>query len=431
MSKNEGVLVIGGGIAGIQAALDIAEQGVTTYLLEKSPSIGGHMAMLDKTFPTLDCSACILTPKMVEVSRHPNIELLTYSELQEVKRNGRGFDAKILKKPRFVDETKCTGCGICAQHCPVEVPNEFDMGLGIRKAIYVPFPQAVPLRYTIDDTHCVKCGLCQRICQLEAIDFDQQPELINLKVGAIVVATGFEIFDAEKKSEYGYGRYSNVITSLELERLLNASGPTAGHITRLSDGRIPKKVAFIQCVGSRDERVGNPYCSRVCCMYAIKNAILLKEHVHDVDVAVFYMDIRAYGKGFEEFYQRAKDEFNVRFIRGRVANVVEVPETKDLIVRAEDTEEDKRIEEKFDMVVLSVGLLSSKEILKVGKILDLPLDEHGFPHEADVITNPIAVAKSEGIFVAGTAESPKDIPDSVADASAAAIKAVSYLGGKE
>jgi len=431
MSKNEGVLVIGGGIAGIQAALDIAEQGVTTYLLEKSPSIGGHMAMLDKTFPTLDCSACILTPKMVEVSRHPNIKLLTYSELQEVQRDGRGFDVKILKKPRFVNETKCTGCGICAQHCPVEVPNEFDMGLGIRKAIYVPFPQAVPLRYTIDENHCVKCRLCQRICQLEAINYDQQPELINLKVGAIVVATGFEIFDAKKKSEYGYGRYPNVITSLELERLLNASGPTAGHITRLSDGRIPKKVAFIQCVGSRDEHVGNPYCSRVCCMYAIKNAILLKEHVHDVDVAVFYMDIRAYGKGFEEFYQRAKDEFNVRFIRGRVANVVEVPETKDLIVRAEDTEENKRIEEKFDMVVLSVGLLPSKEIFKVGKILDLPLDEHGFPHEADVITNPIAVAKSEGIFVAGTVESPKDIPDSVADASAAAIKAVSYLGGKD
>jgi len=431
MSRNEGILVIGGGIAGIQAALDIAEQGVTTYLLERSPSIGGHMAMLDKTFPTLDCSACILTPKMVEVSRHPNIKLLTYSELQGVKKSGRGFDVKILKKPRFVDETKCTGCGICAQHCPIEVQNEFDMGLGIRKAIYVPFPQAVPLRYTIDDTHCVKCGLCKRVCQLEAINFDQQPELINLKVGAIVVATGFEIFDAKKKSEYGYGRYPNVITSLELERLLNASGPTAGHITRLSDGRIPKKVAFVQCVGSRDERVGNPYCSRVCCMYAIKNAILLKEHVHDADVAVFYMDIRAYGKGFEEFYQRAKDEFNVRFIRGRVANVVEVPETKDLMVRAEDTEEGRRIEEKFDMVVLSVGLLPSNEIFKVGKILDLPLDEHGFPHEADVITNPITVAKSKGIFIAGTAEGPKDIPDSVADASAAAIKAVSYLGGKD
>jgi len=431
VSRNEGILVIGGGIAGIQAALDIAEQGVTTYLLERSPSIGGHMAQLDKTFPTLDCSACILTPKMVEVSRHPNIKLLTYSELHGVKKSGRGFDVKILKKPRFVDETKCTGCGICAQHCPIEVQNEFDMGLGIRKAIYVPFPQAVPLRYTIDDTHCVKCGLCKRVCQLEAIDFDQQAQLIDLKVGAIVVATGFEIFDAKKKSEYGYGRYPNVITSLELERLLNASGPTAGHITRLSDGRIPKKVAFVQCVGSRDERVGNPYCSRVCCMYAIKNAILLKEHVHDADVAVFYMDIRAYGKGFEEFYQRAKDEFNVRFIRGRVANVVEVPETKDLMVRAEDTEEGRRIEEKFDMVVLSVGLLPSNEIFKVGKILDLPLDAHGFPHEADVITNPITVAKSKGIFIAGTAEGPKDIPDSVADASAAAIKAVSYLGGKD
>ena len=433
MTEKLGILVIGGGIAGIQAALDSAEQGIITYLLEREPSIGGHMAMLDKTFPTLDCSACILTPKMVEVARHPNVKLLTYSELQEVKRSGKSFEVKILKKPRFVDETKCTGCGVCAQHCPVEVPNKFDMNLGVRKAIYVPFPQAVPLKYTIDEEHCLRhtigeiCGLCKRVCKAEAIDFDQKPEIINLKVGAIIVATGFEIFDAHKKSEYGYGRYRNVLTSLELERLLNASGPTAGHVARLSDGRIPKKVAFIQCVGSRDRHVGNPYCSRVCCMYAIKNAILLKEHVPDIDITIFYMDIRAYGKGFEEFYQRAKDEFNVHFIRGRVARVIEIPETKDLIIRADDTEADKPVEEKFDMVILSVGLLPSRGMFEVSKILDITLDEHGFPYEADIKTNPIAVAKAVGIFLAGTAQGPKDIPDSVADASAAAMKAVSFL----
>jgi len=430
--KRQGVLIIGGGIAGIQAALDVAEQGVNVYLVEREPSIGGHMAMLDKTFPTLDCSACILTPKMVEVARHPNIGLLTYSELREVKRVEKGFEVKILKKPRFVDETKCTGCGICAQHCPLEVPNEFDMGLGVRKAIYVPFPQAVPLKYTIDDEHCIQCGLCQRVCKAEAVNLDQRPEVISLTVGAIIVATGFKIFDAKKRSEYGYGRYLNVITSLELERLINASGPTGGRVLRLSDGRIPRRVAFIQCVGSRDQRAwghhytGNPYCSRVCCMYAIKNGVLLKEHIHDIDVTIFYMDIRTIGKGSEEFYQRAREEFNVHFVRGRVAKVIEIPETKNLLVRTEDTETGKAIEREFDMLVLSVGLMPSSGIFELSKILDIPIDEHGFPQGAHVETDRFTTG-GKGIFVVGAAQGPKDIPDSVIDASAAAMKAAISL----
>jgi len=430
LHETSGILVIGGGIAGIQAALDAAEQGATVYLVEREPSIGGHMAMLDKTFPTLDCSACILTPKMVEASRHPNIKLLAYSEVQEVKREGKKFSVRLLKKPRFVDESKCTGCGVCAQHCPVEVPNEFDAGLGVRKAIYVPFPQAIPLKYTIDEKNCIKCGLCQKMCKAGAINYDQKPETINLTVGAIIVATGYATFDAHKKSEYGYGRYPNVITNLELERLLNASGPTGGHIMRLSDGRIPRKVAFIQCVGSRDLHVGNPNCSGVCCMCAIKNGVLLKEHVHNVDVTIFYMDVRTFGKGFEEFYQRAKNEFGINFVRGRVGKVVENPETNNLLLRVENTETSEVIQEEFDMVVLSIGVLPSGGISEISKILDIPIDRYGFFEENDIKTKPIE-SKVEGIFVAGAALGPKDIPDSVADASAAAIKAVTFLTGEK
>ena len=430
MGNTSGILVIGGGIAGIQAALDAAEQGATVYLVEREPSIGGHMAMLDKTFPTLDCSACILTPKMVEASRHPNIKLLAYSEVKEVKRERKNFKVRILKKPRFVDESKCTGCGVCAQHCPIEAPSEFDAGIGVRKAIYVPFPQAVPLKYTIDEENCMKCGLCKRMCKAGAINFDQKPEAVNLTVGAIIVATGYEPFDAHKKSEYGYGRYLNVITNLELERLLNASGPTGGHIMRLSDGRIPRKVAFIQCVGSRDLHVGNPNCSGVCCMCAIKNGVLLKEHVHDVDVTIFYMDIRTFGKGFEEFYQRAKDEFGIHFVRGRVGRVVENPKTNNLLLRVENTETAEVIQKEFDMVVLSIGVVPSAGISEISKILDVPIDRYGFFEEDDIKTNPIA-SKVEGIFVAGAALGPKDIPDSVAGASAAAIKAVTFVRGKK
>jgi len=418
-------LIIGGGIAGIQSALDLADQGFKVYLVEKNLSIGGKMAQLDKTFPTLDCAACIMTPKMVEAGRHLNIQLFTYSEIQDIKKDGNIFKVKIIRKPRYVDETRCTGCGVCAQHCPIEVPNEFDEGLGVRKAIYVPFPQAVPLLYTIDKDSCIDCGLCEKLCQAEAIDRQQQPNEVEVEVGAIVVSTGFELFDVRKKEEYGYGIYPNVITGLTLERLLSASGPTGGHVVRPSDGKIPQRVAFVQCVGSRDEKSGNLYCSRVCCMYATKEAILLKEHVPDVDVTIFYMDVRAYGKGFEEFYQRAKQEFGIKYVRGRVAEIVEDPNTQNLFIRAENTETGEILEHEVDMAVLSAGLVSPRDD-NFEKILPIPVSDDGFFATLNPKSDPVTT-KMEGVFVAGVAESPKDIPDAVIQASAAAMKASSFL----
>ncbi|MEE9508929.1 MAG: CoB--CoM heterodisulfide reductase iron-sulfur subunit A family protein [Candidatus Bathyarchaeia archaeon] len=415
------VLVIGAGVCGIQSSLDLADMGFNVYLVEKNPSIGGHMAQLDKTFPTLDCSACILTPKMVDVARHPNINLLTYSEVKEISKDN-SFEVTILKKPRYIEEEKCTGCGICAQHCPIEVTSEFDMGLGIRKAVYVPFPQAIPLVFTIDKEHCIDCGLCEKMCEAGAVNHDQQPVDIKVKVESIIVATGFHPFDARKKGEYGYGIYDNVYTGLEFERLLSAGGPTGGHLARLSDGRIPKKIAFIQCVGSRDEKVGNLNCSRVCCMYSTKQAILAKEHVHGVDIQIFYSDIRAYGKGFEEFYRRAEDEFGVKFIRGFVSEIVENPETKNLLLRVEDTETEELVEREFDMVVLSTGLWPTKDAEIIEKIFSLPRREDGFFAPADLQLSSV-VTPTGGIYIAGAAEGPKDIPDSISQASAAAMKA--------
>ena len=421
MSETQGIVVIGGGIAGIQAALDLADQGFRVYLVERNPSIGGRMAQLDKTFPTMDCSACILTPKMVDVGRHPNIQLLTYSEVKEVSGSVGNFIVKVLQKPRYVDETKCTGCSICAQHCPVEVPNEFDERLGVRKAIYVPFPQAVPLIFTVDKENCLECGLCEKVCGAEAIDLQQQPMEVDLEVGAIIVATGYDLFDARKKEEYGYGIYDNVITGLALERLLSASGPTGGHVVRTSDGKIPRKVAFVQCVGSRDEKVGNLYCSRVCCMAATKEAQLIKEHVPEVDVTIFYMDIRAYGKGFEEFYRRAEKEFNIKYIKGRVAEILEDPITRNLLIRAENIELGELVEEEADMVVLSAGLVpASTEDVK--KALPIPVGDDSFFATAHPKIDPVTTSL-KGVFTAGVAEGPKDIPDSVAQASAAAMKA--------
>lgn len=284
----------------MQASLDLASRGMKVYLVEKSPSIGGRMAQLDKTFPTLDCSICILAPKMIECSHHSNIQLLTYSEVKEVSGSAGNFIVKVLRKPRYVDEKKCTGCGICTEHCPVEVPNEFDEKLGMRKAVYMPFPQAVPRVVTVDKDNCLECGLCESMCQAEAVDLAQQPEEVNLNVGAIVVAVGFDLFNPSEIPAYGYGRYKNVITALELERLLCASGPTGGHLVRLSDGRIPKKIAFVQCVGSRDIRFGNTYCSSICCKYSAKDAVLVKEHHPDAHVRIFYIDLRAFGRGFQE-----------------------------------------------------------------------------------------------------------------------------------
>jgi len=414
-------LVIGGGIAGIQAALDLADQGFTVYVVEKTPSIGGRMSQLDKTFPTLDCAACIMTPKMVDAGRHRNIKLLTYSEVKEISRLGKNFKVKILRKPRYVDETKCTGCGACAQLCPVEVPNDFDERLGVRNAIYIPFPQAVPLIYTIDKDNCLECELCQNVCGVGAVNFQQKPEEIEIEVGAIIVATGFDIFDVRKKEEYGYGVYDNVITGLALERLLSASGPTGGHVLRPSDGKIPKKVAFIQCVGSRDEKSGNLYCSRVCCMYATKEAQLVKEHVPGVDVTIYYMDIRAFGKGFEEFYQRAKEEFKINYVKGRVAEIIEDPNSKNLFLRAENIETGELVEDEVDMVVLSAGLVPAATN-QVEKILPIPISDDGFFATANPKVDPVTTS-IEGVFVAGASEGPKDIPDAVTQASAAAMKA--------
>ena len=424
------VLVIGGGIAGIQAALDVAEQGVKAYLVERSPSIGGHMAMLDKTFPTLDCSLCILTPKMVDVARHPNIKLLTYCELLDVKKVGKGFEVRIVKKPRYVDESKCTGCGICMEKCPVRVPSEFEQGLGMRRAIYMPFPQAVPRKATIDPEHCLyitkgKCRVCERFCPAGAIDFEQKPQEITLHVGAIIVATGFRLVDVSGLSEYGFGRFKNVITALQLERLLNASGPTGGELLRPSDGRRPRRVAFIQCVGSRDKRIGNPYCSRVCCMYAAKNAVLIREHYPDVEPTIYYMDLRAYGKGFEEFVERAREEFGVNFVRGRVARIEEDPTSKDLLLMVENTETGELLRERYELVVLSVGLAPPEGHELLSELLGLRTDDYGFFESDNPKTNP--TSGPEGVFICGCAAGPKDIPDSVAEASAAAMQAVNYL----
>lgn len=408
-------LVIGGGISGIQAALDLADQGFKVYLVEKTPSIGGNMAMLDKTFPTLDCSACILTPKMVNAARHPNIELLTYSEVKQITGSNGDFEVTVVKKPRYVDESKCNGCGLCAEHCPVETPDPFDINLGIRKAIYLPFPQAIPRKFTIDREQCIECMLCQELCGLKAVELQQQPVEVKFRVGAVIVATGFTLGSICGREEYGYGKFSNVITSLTMERLLNAGGPTGGHIIRPSDGKICRRVAIIQCTGSRDIK-NNSYCSRFCCMYAIKQAILVKEHIPDSDVTIFYMDLMAFGKGFEELYNRAANEFGVKFKRGRVSEILEDRDTDDLLVRLENVETGELEENEFDLAVLSIGAVPLSANLPLNTALKLTFDS--------VSASPDSVSTSvEGVYVAGAAEYPKDIPESVTQAGAAAMKA--------
>ena len=432
-------LVIGGGIAGIQAALDIADAGFKVYLVEKEPSVGGRMAQLDKTFPTLDCSACILTPKMVDVSRHPNIELLTYSEVMDVQGAvddpstgvGQGFRVTVKKKPRYVDISKCTGCGSCAEACRFKgkVVDTFNAGVGMRSAIYVPFPQAVPLKYTVDPTQCIfltrgVCGktfLCKDACKAGAIDFTQKEQFVELNVGAIVAATGFDPFNAALKPELGYGTYPNVITSLQFERLSSASGPTAGKI--LLNGKEPREVAFIQCVGSRDQTTGNLYCSRVCCMITAKHAHLVKDKIHDSTVTVFYADIRAFGKGFEEFYDRVREE-GVNYRRGYVSEIYKRGEK--LIVRSEDTLISKPIETTADLIVLSVGLVPRPETNVVAKLLGLTNSADGFLAEAHPKMRPVDTT-IDGIYLAGCAQGPKDIPDTVAHAKAAAAAAIVRL----
>jgi len=424
MNPSNTALVIGGGVAGMQAALDIADQNFQVILVEKSPSIGGVMAMLDKTFPTLDCSACILTPRLSEVSRHPHIKLLTYSEVTEITGAAGDFRVKVLRKARKVLEDKCSGCGECVPHCPVQVKNEFDQNLGYRKAIYIGFPQNTPLVYTIDSENCIKCELCVKSCEREAIDLTMEDEEIEIPIGAIVIATGYELFDVSKYRRLGYGRFKNVINALEYERLINASGPTGGNLMRLSDGKIPKSIGFVQCVGARDVQNDVPYCSRVCCMYGIKNAAMAKELQHDnvKDVTVYYADIRAYGKSFEEFYQMSQSRFGIKFIRGRVAEINEDPKTRDVIISAENTETSEFLHQRHELVVLCPGILPPKGMKQMAEKLGINIGIDGFISIEHPASNPVDT-NIPGVYVAGCAESPKDIPDSVAAGSAAAMRA--------
>jgi heterodisulfide reductase subunit A len=417
-------LVIGGGIAGIQAALEIADKGFKVYLVERSPSIGGRMAQLDKTFPTLDCSACILTPKMVDAARHPNIELLTYSEIENVEGYIGNFKVKIKKKPRFVDVEKCVGCGVCAESCRLHnrIPNEFDMNMMKRSAIYVPFPQAVPLRYTIDPNKCImlktgKCGdhpLCVEACDRKAVDFNQKEELIDIEVGTIVVATGYDLFDPNEKPEYGYEGNENVLTGLEFERLVNASGPTGGNI--IINGKEPKKVVFIQCVGSRDKQT-HEYCSRVCCMYTAKQAHMVRDKLPESDLFIYYTDVRAFGKGFEEFYNRVQGE-DVIYRRRELDDSIEVKKKgNDLVVKAKG-----HPDIKADLVVLATGIIPRKDSKEFSRILNINQSADGFFLEAHPKLKPLDTF-TDGIFLAGCCQSPKDIPDAVAQASGAAVRA--------
>jgi heterodisulfide reductase subunit A len=419
-------MVLGGGIAGISAALDLAGMGFKVYLVERGESIGGHMAQLDKTFPTLDCSICIEGPKMVDVSRHPNIEIILYADLLSVEGYVGNFRVKIRKNQRYVIAENCTGCGECRDVCPIEFPNEWDENMGVRKAISVPFDQAVPLVYTINMDHCIECYKCVDACGArQAINFDQKPEEVELEVGTIIVSTGYDIYRPYDNSLYGYGRYDNVITALEFERLILAAGPTGGKVIRASDGKKPHTVVFIQCVGSRDVNK-YPYCTGFCCMYALKNSILLKEkYKDDVEVYIIYMELRAHFKGYEEFYQRARD-LGINFVRGRAVHILEDQKTKNLIIRTEDMTLGEPIEIGAELVVLSTAAVPSKGTDETARILSLTRGADGFFMESHPKLKPLDTPV-DGIFLAGCCQGAKDIPYSVSQGSGAAARAATIL----
>ena len=434
MSVNQvgAVLVLGAGIAGIQASLDLADMGFRVYLVDSKPNIGGKMAQLDKTFPTNDCSICILAPKLVEAARHPNIELHTYCDLEKVTGDLGNFLVTLIKKPRFIKEDICKNCGDCAKICPSRgIPDEYNEGLGTRCAVFIPSPQSVPPVYTIDPEHCIfmqsngeLCGACAKTCQAQAIDFEQKHKQINLNVGAIVISTGIDLFDATKLPEFGM-KYDNVVSSMQFERLMCASGPTQGQIVRPSDRKHAHKIAFLSCVGSRNVKRGVPYCSSVCCMYLAKEAMITKEHDPKVECTIFRNDIRAYSKDFNEYIMRAQTEYNVKYIYGQVSNIEEDPISKNLFLMYENIDTGNASEEEFDLVVLATALIPSKNNGRIANILNVELDEFGFFKELHGYT--YLKSTREGIFLCGSAQGPKDIPESVAQASATAAKVSSLL----
>lgn len=419
-------LVIGGGISGIQAAIDVGLAGYEAVIVEREPSIGGRMAQFDKTFPTLDCAACILTPKMVTVSRDKHIKIYTYSEVEEVTGYVGNYTARIRVRARSVDADKCTGCGSCWQACPKKVSSEFDQHLGERKAIYIPFPQAVPRVPVIDRDNCIyfqrgKCRMCERVCDVGAVDYEQEDQIIEEQFGAVIVATGFTLFDHSVYGEYGGAQYPDVVTGLQFERLVNSCGPTEGKILRPSDGKPVEKVVFIQCVGSRDKEKGMEYCSRLCCMYTAKHGLLFKEHNPDGEAYVFYMDIRAAGKNYEEFVRRAQEEFGVQYLRGRVSRIYQ--ENGHLVVRGADTLAGMQVEIDADLVVLATGLVARDDAVDVARMLGIPYDQNRLFTEGHPKLAPVETVTS-GVFLTGACQAPKDIPDTVATASAASAKAL-------
>ena len=426
---NHRALVIGGGIAGIQSALDLANSGYEVILVEREPSIGGHMIQLSETFPTLDCSQCILTPKMVEVSKHPKITLMVYSEVQEVSGYVGNFKVKILKKPTYVDPNKCTLCDKCTEVCPVAAPSEFELGLTRRKAIYMPFAQAIPATYTLDDRRCpgtvpIACGKCADVCDPKAIDFDQVPEIVEEEVGTIIVATGYDLYGKKELAEYGAGKIPDVLDGLQFERLCSASGPTQGKILRPSDHKEAKEVVFIQCAGSRDPELHCAYCSKICCMYTAKHAKLFKHHVPDGQAYIFYIDIRSGGKNYEEFVQRTVEDDGVIYLRGKVSKLFE--ENGKIKVYGVDTLAGKEVEIDADMVVLATAMRPAKGAAKLAKILKASTDKDGFLAESHPKLKPVE-SVTAGLYFAGAAQAPKDIPEAVAQASGAAAKAMIVL----
>ncbi len=427
---NKRVLVVGGGVAGIQAALDCADGDREVVLVEKSSTIGGKMAKLDKTFPTVDCSSCILGPKMVDVAQHPRITLYAMSEVEEVGGYVGNFEVKIRKKPAYVKWDLCTGCGLCMEKCPAKKSTDyFNENLGKTTAINIPFPQAIPKKAVIDPDFCRKftkgkCDVCAKLCPTKAIDFEQQEEFVTEQVGAIVAATGYDVFDISKYGEYGGGRLPDVITSLQYERLLSASGPTGGHVKRPSDGREPKTVVFVQCVGSRDKSVGRPYCSGFCCMYTAKQAILTKDHIPDSDSYVFYMDIRAPGKMYDEFTRRAMEEYGTQYVRGRVSMIY--PRGDKYVVRGADTLLGTQVEMEADLVVLAAGAEAAVGAPQLAEKLRISYDTYGFYMESHPKLRPVET-NTAGVYLAGACQGPKDIPASVAQGSAAASKVLAMF----